>query len=146
MEDTIKLKRFEFTEKSTIGQLIFDDFKCFTLEDKDRELKIVDPLSLIKIVKVQNKTCIPYGKYEVTTTFSNRFKKVMPLLLDVPGFAGIRIHSGNTSEDTEGCILLGTTYSKDFVGNSRQAYLEFINHLNKRLELGKNKVFIEITK
>lgn len=140
----IILNRFQFSPKSCIGALNFGDFKCYTLEDTDRELKQTDPVDLIKILKVPSQTCIPYGEYEVITNFSKRFKKIMPLLLEVPGFSGVRIHSGNTAEDTEGCLLLGETYTEDNVWNSRQMFLEFMNLLQKRLELGK--VFISITK
>lgn len=144
METLITLKRNIFTDKSTIGVLNLGDQTWFSLEDKDRELKQSDPLDLIKVVKIKEKTAIPIGKYEVITSFSNRFKKVMPLLLEVPAFEGVRIHSGNTSENTEGCILLGKSQTKDFIGESRQAILEFMNTLNHKLELGK--VFIQITK
>ena len=140
----IKLIRKIFTENSTIGELEFGDFKCFTLEDVDRELTQADSVQLIEQVKVQNETAIPTGRYEVVVNFSNRFKKLMPLLLGVKGFSGVRIHSGNNKDHTEGCILLGKTHSKDEVWQSRQAILEFMNVLNKKLELGK--VYIDITK
>ena len=62
---------------------------------------------------------------------SNRFKKVMPLLLNVPEFEGIRIHSGNTNHDTEGCILVGKTRSTDFIGGSRTAFTSLMAKLQK---------------
>jgi len=61
----------------------------------------------ISKIKVYAQTAIPTGKYQIVMTYSSKFKKVMPLLLNVPGFAGIRIHSGNTADDTEGCIITG---------------------------------------
>jgi hypothetical protein len=61
----------------------------------------------IQKIKVYAQTAIPTGKYQVVMTYSSRFKKVMPLLLNVPGFSGIRIHSGNTANETEGCIITG---------------------------------------
>jgi len=111
----LKLNRIQFTEKSTIGELWVNDDEdrfCFTLED------MVRPPG----VKIAGKTAIPPGQYEIIINWSQRFKRPMPLLLDVPSFEGVRIHAGNTSEDTEGCILVGFNRSPDFVGNSRGAF------------------------
>lgn len=111
----LKLNRIQFTDISTIGELWIDDEEdrfCFTLEDKVRPHG----------VKVAGKTAIPPGQYEININWSQRFKRPMPLLLDVPGFEGVRIHAGNTEEDTEGCILVGFNRSPDFVGNSRAAF------------------------
>ena len=100
----------------------------------------------MKDIKVFGKTAIPYGRYEVVMTFSNRFKKMMPLLLNVKGFEGVRIHSGNTDEDTEGCILVG--YKKDVLNNqilqSRPAIGEVYMILSEAVK--REKVYIEITK
>jgi len=102
----------------TPGSLFYDGIQvAWTLEDKVREI-VGKPVGEWK---VQNDTAIPAGIYRVIITMSNRFKKKLPLLLDVPGFSGIRIHSGNTTADTEGCILLGLTRSGITVGNSRAA-------------------------
>jgi hypothetical protein len=68
---------------------------CETLEDASTTTKI------------KGESCIPVGKYEVQITMSNRFKKMLPLLIDVPNFEGVRFHGGNTEADTEGCILVG---------------------------------------
>lgn len=128
---------------STIGELTVNGvFECYILEDKDRGLSSTMSLSEIASQKVPAKTCIPAGRYEVIVSFSNRFKKSLPLLLDVPGFAGIRIHTGNTSADTEGCLLPGATKSADFVGKSTVAF----NALFSKITAGvkKGKVFITI--
>lgn len=129
----IDLIRKEFTTTSTIGDLLIDGkWYCYTLEDMWREKKI------------KGVTAIPYGTYEVIINFSNRFQKPMPLLLNVPNFEGIRIHNGSTADHTEGCILLGFTKSKDFIGNSKSAFTRFMPKLREGLKQGK--VFIKITR
>lgn len=83
-------------DSGTPGDLIINrKIFCHTLED------IYRPNG----VKIHGETCIPEGIYEVKLTLSNRFQKVLPELLNVPNFTGIRIHGGNTTADTEGCIL-----------------------------------------
>ncbi len=117
------LKRLHRTDKSTVGELSINGiFECYTLEDIERE------------VKIKGKTAINKGTYKVIINRSNRFKKDMPLLLSVPNFEGVRIHSGNKAEDTEGCILVGTSRSLDFIGNSRVAY----NKLFAKMKLAEN--------
>lgn len=105
------LQREILSDQSTIGKLSIVDggFIAFTLEDVLRDHKI------------DGITAIPAGRYRVVLTMSQRFKKVLPILLDVPNFTGIRIHSGNTSLDTEGCILVGMERGKDCVLRSREA-------------------------
>jgi hypothetical protein len=125
----LKLKREDFTEDSTIGKLYINDvFHCFTLEDKVRDTKI------------QNITAIPVGKYEVIISYSNRFKQMMPLLLNVPNFQGVRIHWGNYSKDTEGCILVGNTKKVNFIGNSVAQYKKLFSILKGC----KEKIYLEI--
>lgn len=127
----LTLYRKWFTDISTTGVLFIDgEFFCYTLEDVVREQKIY------------GKTAIPYGTYEVIINFSNRFQKTMPLLLNVPNFEGIRIHNGNTADHTEGCLLLGFTKAKDFIGNSKSAFNSFMPKLQAGLKTGK--VFITI--
>jgi hypothetical protein len=96
----------------------------------------------VRAVKIHGKTAIPEGIYEVIINFSSRFKKPLPRLLKVPNFEGILIHPGNTSRDTEGCILVGTTKSKDFVGNSRAAFKTLFAKLEAALK--KEKIFIQV--
>ena len=57
--------------------------------------------------KVKGRSAIPEGRYAVVISFSPKFQQWLPILLGVPKFDGIRIHAGNTAEDTEGCILIG---------------------------------------
>lgn len=105
-----------FSEISTIGEFCIDDaFFCFCLEDRIRAPG----------VKVKGQTAIPPGHYEVVIDLSARFGRAMPHVLSVPGFEGIRIHSGNTASDTEGCLLLGTERGIDRVLHSRIAFDQF---------------------
>ena len=128
----ILLKRLHKTSKSTIGELSIDGkFECYTLEDVERESKIY------------GKTAIPKGTYEIVMTMSNRFKIVLPLLLNVPNFEGVRIHAGNYAKDTEGCILLGQNRSIDFIGNSKMALVKFAQKLKVGLNNGKVYLTIE---
>lgn len=95
--NTLLLIRAYMTEHSTSGSLLYNDKKvCYTLEDVVRH----------DGAKVYGKTAIPAGEYEVVLTHSNRFQRIMPLLLRVPNFSGIRMHGGNNSKDTDACILV----------------------------------------
>lgn len=128
------LKRNPSTEHSTIGSLYIDDsFFCHTLEDEDRGLLQQDPESIKK--KIYGKTAIPKGTYLVVMSYSPRFKTFLPLVLNVPGFIGIRIHAGNTSEHTEGCVLVGELHSDTFIKNSKKTLtklLQVLNNVNKK--------------
>lgn len=119
----IVVVRDTFTENSTIGKMLIDGaFFCYTLEDTIRD------------VKIAGETAIPYGTYKVIVNMSNRFQRMMPLLLNVPNFEGVRIHNGNTKEHTHGCILVGSTKSKDFIGNSKSTF----NALMKKIGATKD--------
>ena len=116
----------------TIGKLYIDgEYFCDTLEDKDRGLTDDMTVSEISNIKIKKETAIPTGTYKITITYSNRFKKNMPLINDVKGFEGIRIHSGNTNQDTEGCILVGFNKVKGNVINSRDTYNKLFSILSK---------------
>lgn len=118
----------------TTGKLLIDGvYKCFTLEDEIRE------------VKIKHETAIPAGTYKVEVTQSARFNKLLPILLNVPGFEGIRIHSGNTCADTSGCLLVGLSQGgKDagWLGDSRAAMAVILPEIEEAL--AKNEL-VEIT-
>lgn len=107
----LELIRKEFTAESTIGDLFIDGaFFCYVLEDAVRSKKI------------KGITAIPAGTYRGVVDYSPRFQKLMPRLLDVPGFEGVRIHSGNTAKDTEGCLIVGFKKEPNKVTKSRVAF------------------------
>ena len=147
------LSRLRFGPNSTLGRLgavnhnsdgvtTVDYF--YTLEDAVREIPGV-PVSEYKI---KGRTAIPVGSYDLVIDYSNRFKRLMPHILNVPGFEGIRIHAGNTHEDTEGCILVGedwgpvaTSQGTEYVlGQSRAAFDVFFPMLSKALEAGPCRI------
>lgn len=131
----LRLERVEIVPAYTMGQLYVDGaFECWVLEDPVRE----GP-------KVYGATAIPFGQYAVTVDFSNRFKKMLPHVLNVPGFAGIRIHAGNTVHDTEGCLLVGCDRVGATVQRSRQAFLALMPKLQLARERGE-EVTLEIVK
>jgi len=135
------LKRFEFGTNYTVGRLYENDrFICFTLEDAVRE----DDRP-VQEWKVAGQTAIPKGTYTISITHSNRFNKDLPLLNNVPGFEGIRIHPGNTDKDTEGCILVGSTWAgTDFIGNSRATFETLVFPLIKKADADNEVVTIEV--
>lgn len=133
------LIRTVFNAKSTFGELFVDGkYQCFVLEDTDRRLEAGG-------VKVYGKTAIPRGTYQIIVDRSQRFKRELPLLLDVPQFQGIRIHAGNKPEDTEGCLIPGLKIQpeKDWVANSRAAF-DALFHKIRAAHLDKQKITIEV--
>lgn len=103
----ITVKREFFSDTETLGSMYVNDkFFCYTLEDYDRKLKQNQSSTEIAYKKIYGKTAIASGDYRVILSISNRFKRLMPEVLNVKGFAGIRIHGGNTHENTDGCILV----------------------------------------
>ena len=128
------LIRDSYTTSSTTGQLYVDGKpECFILEDTDRHLEQGG-------VKLPRVTCIPRGVYPVTITYSARFKRPLPLLGNVAQFEGVRIHSGNTAADTEGCLLPGTTRVANTVGNSRVAFDQLFNKIKAALDSAQSVV------
>lgn len=104
----ITIVRKEFTDTYTIGELYLNGvFFCYTMEDKDRGITEDDSITDIKKVKIVKRTAIPYGDYRIMLSYSVKLKRFLPLILDVPGFRGIRIHKGSTEEWSSGCVLVG---------------------------------------
>lgn len=123
----LTLNRNDSADNATIGKLYIDGvFFCSTLEDVQRDIKIKD------------ETAIPKGTYQVLITMSPKFGRLLPLLVNVPGFDGIRIHPGNTDKDTAGCILVGDYLNPDFITASRDTF-------SKLFDLLKDEDSISIT-
>ncbi len=119
----IILNRIAKKPKYTIGKLYINgEYFCDTIEDTDRGLTQTMTDAQIKSKKVYGQTAIPTGTYRVIISYSNKFKRQMPLLLNVPGFLGIRIHSGNTEKDTEGCLIVGKNKVVGKVIESKDTY------------------------
>lgn len=131
----LKLIRRYKKHSYTIGDLYVNSvWFSNTLEDADRGLKDEMDLDLIQALKKPNITAIPTGTYKVLITYSPRFKQRMPILMNVKGFEGIRIHSGNTHKDTSGCLLVGENKEKGKVLNSKITYTKLFNLINDALE------------
>ena len=126
----LKLNRIFLGNDYTIGELyVNEEYICDTLEDKVRELPATCPYTPKQQnckckEKVYSETAIPAGTYKVKLTYSNKYKKIMPEICDVPHFLGIRIHSLNTSKETEGCIGVGNwdEMKGNWISNSRVNY------------------------
>ena len=156
----ITVQRTEFTDKSTIGQMLIDGvFFCHTLEDRDRGLEIyqmdsveaADHMAVLKAMgisvgpKVPEETAIPRCSVRLVLSKSKRFGEVMPLLIDVDQFTGVRIHRGNHDGNTEGCILVGeyTEGVPDWIGNSRVTFAKLMNKLQDAHDDGE-RIILEV--
>jgi hypothetical protein len=140
----LELKRTFFAENYTIGKLSIDGVLfCDTLEDKNRDLNKDGDLKDKGETKVFGQTAIPFGTYEIIMNESQRFKRKMPLLLNVPSFAGIRIHSGSKAEHSHGCILVGKNTIKGGLTNSKAFEVKLYEILNKAFD-NKEKIEIEV--
>ena len=130
----------------TISKVYVDgeDFGCNCLEDTDRGLYQGMSTNDVLAVKVKGKTAIPRGTYNVIYTYSPRFKRYLPLLENVTGFEGIRIHSGNSAKDTEGCLLFGKNDKVGWISNSKLWTDRIISKMQEAWVQRKEKVTIEI--
>lgn len=138
----IQVKRW-YGPNYTIGKMYIDGlYVCDTLEDVNRDSNLNGKFDNDEN-KVFGDTCIPKGIYDVTVSFSPKFKRDLPRLLNVPSFEGILIHAGNTTNDTHGCILVGENKVKGQVINSRK-YENLIVEKCKDAIKRDEKITIEI--
>jgi hypothetical protein len=107
-----------------------------TLEDVDRHLETGGK-------KIDGDTAIPRGRYQVKITYSERFKRPMPLVCNVPGFMGVRIHGGNTEADTHGCPLLGKDRTPTGIANCRDANVRLMTLLTAAISRNE-EVWLEV--
>ena len=140
----ILVKRIAKRPTYTIGKMYLDGkYFCDTLEDTDRSISQSTPIDTIKKVKLPNNTAIPTGTYKVIVNVSPKFKRLLPRLLNVPGFDGVLIHRGNTDKDTSGCILIGENKVVGRVINSTGYETKLVSILNKAQD-NKENITIEI--
>jgi hypothetical protein len=132
----LTLKRIAKKPAYTIGRLYIEDlYFCDTIEDIDRGLRQDMPLSEIRKIKVKDKTAIPAGTYQMVVNMSPSKKRLLPRLLDVPGFEGILIHRGNTENDSSGCIIVGENKAVGKVINSTGYELKLVEYLKNAREI-----------
>lgn len=142
----LTLNRYDCNDKATLGTLDCQldgqpdtNFRCYTLEDRDRQLEVFPD------AKVFGETCIPRGTYDVVFRWSPHFQKKLPRLLNVPGFEGVLIHTGNKPEDTEGCILVGARPTgAAWIPNSKATFAVIFARIEEALVAGE-KVQITIS-
>lgn len=153
----LRLKRIALRSEYTIGKLYVDgEYVCDTIEDTVRDLD-KDGKFANGEVKIQGKTAIPYGRYEVTMkvkspkysnftkySWAKKYDGYLPRLLNVPHFDGILIHAGNTAADTEGCLCVGLNKVVgkvvDSVNTFRKLMDEYLVPAKKRNE----QIYIDI--
>ena len=147
-EEKIVLKQNDNEEKAVSKQKIKEEravpeWFCNTMEPTARKLTSRMPQTVIRRHKIIGKTAIPTGRYRILITRSRRFGRWLPLLLNVKGFEGIRIHAGNKPEDTKGCILLGFNRRKGYVLDSTRCVLTLVKMMTEAIAKGE-KVFVEV--
>lgn len=123
----------DYYDNCIIGNFFINDFwLCYSLEDKLRKKKIY------------GKTAIPNGEYKVVLDHSYKYNRVMPHILDVPNFKGVRIHKGNTEKDTEGCVLLGAHKGEGYIYNCSRVYNKLVEQMQEAIENGEEiKIILE---
>ena len=140
----IKLIRKYYQAKYTVGRLYVNNrFFSDCLEPPSLHLTERSALGTILIAKYKGYRAIPTGRYRILITRSRRFGRWLPLLLNVKGFEGIRIHAGNKPEDTQGCILLGFNRRKGYVLDSTRCVLTLVKMITEAIAKGE-KVFVEV--
>lgn len=137
------LERKYLKKEYTLGALsINGKYFCDILEDTVRDINKDGTFDCGEF-KIKGHTAIPYGEYEIVLTYSPKFKRELPLLLNVPHFEGIRVHRGNSIQDTKGCLLPGENRERGKVLNSTKYEIELVDRIKKAIK-NKEKVTIKI--
>lgn len=145
----ILLKRVVREDRYTEGRLSFDGtYVCDTIEDRDRDVNRNGRLDGDE-VKIQGETAIPNGRYRVTLEYSPKFSpryggRRIPTIHDVPGFSGIRIHSGNTAHDSDGCVIVGIRHTAGMVRDSRATLFDDVIPPMEAAEKRKEAMWITV--
>lgn len=143
----LTLKRFRQGNNSTLSELYIDGtFQCYGLEDTVRD------------VKIKGRTAIPAGTYKLginrkggmNTAYKKRFPDMHEGMIEIraiPNFSLVYIHIGNTHDDTEGCLLVGTYFHKSYddwgVYQSAEAYKQLYRTIIEQVKIGQVILKIE---
>lgn len=154
LELTIERRWFKHTY--CIGRLSVEGIElCDTLEDKDRELTKEMGSAKVYLKKVYGSTAIPTGRYEVKLSVSPKFKTrswaaryggLVPEVLDVPGFSGIRLHPGSNCSETYGCPLVGENRVVGGLVHSQQAFFDLMDYYLMPAHQAGQKIYLTIKK
>lgn len=136
------LKRINNQDNYCEGKLYIDGiYQCDVIEDTDRSLTNEMSITEIQSKKVYGETAIPKGTYQITLdVVSPKFKDrswatfcegKLPRLLDVPGFEGVLIHTGNEASNSLGCLLVGQKTKDGWVSNSTQTFKDLYYKLKQ---------------
>lgn len=137
----IVVERLQVDPDVTISGITVDgEWCCWGLEDPVREV----PGQAVSAWKIPGKTAIPAGRYKVIVDMSARFKRLLPLLIDVPGYSGVRIHAGNTTADTEGCILVGHDRLAKSIARSQLALADLMSKMAEAQRKGE-AIWLELS-
>jgi hypothetical protein len=129
----LAMSRFQFTETETISRFSIDGAPyCYALEPTVREIAGMP----VESWKVPGRTAMPCGLFHVTIDWSTRFRCLMPHVLNVPGFDGVRIHPGNTWHDTEACPCVGRNLEPHSVTGSWEVFPGLVARMQETLLAG----------
>ncbi len=139
----LTLKREIFTDDYTAGTMYIEGKRFSrTLERKNRDLNHINGFDNGE-KKVYGDTCIPFGAYKLTVSYSPRFKRDLILVNNVPQFSGVRIHRGNFKKDTTGCILVAERFANGRLYNSTPYENWITNYAKSEIAKG-NELWLTI--